>query len=284
MVNSAENCKAVTRKVNMKRYALVGSGIKSISHLTQESTIFMADCEKLFILVNEPILKEYLLKQYQHAEPLDDLYFSTDRRADNYAAIEAKLIQSLDEYNSVTFLCYGHPTVFAESGLKVAKQLEGRGDVKVNILPGISALDCLFADLKVDPGHCGMVTYEVHDLLVYSKAIEPNSQTVIWQVGMIGNLGKPSYDVNRDALIVLKEYLLKYFDENHECVVYEAAMYSGMNHKEVRFKLSELESQEYSPISTLYIPPVSKARPDNSVRARLGINLRLDGSFRLDLD
>ena len=64
---------AVTRKVNMKRYALVGSGIKSISHLTQESTIFMADCEKLFILVNEPILKEYLLKQYQHAEPLDDL-------------------------------------------------------------------------------------------------------------------------------------------------------------------------------------------------------------------
>ncbi|HHF7375804.1 hypothetical protein [Legionella bozemanae] len=33
-------------------------------------------------------------------------------------------------------------------------------DIKIEILPGISSLDCLFCDLRVDPGSCGIQAYE----------------------------------------------------------------------------------------------------------------------------
>ena len=248
------------RKISMKKYALVGSGIKTISHLTYESQVMIKDADKVYYMVNEPIMKEWIQENAKKSYSLDEIYFATEKRATNYRNIEKFIIDEMQKHEFIAFVCYGHPTVFAESGLNIAKHFDTNKElnVKTVILPGVSALDCLFADMKIDPGGVGMTTYEVNDMLVYNKAIEPASHTVLWQVGMIGNLNTPKYGADKAKLEYLKQHLLKYYDEEQDVYIYEAALYAAMPPIIKRFELQDLTEQAFTPISTVYIPPALK--------------------------
>ena len=61
---------------------------------------------------------------------------------------------------------YGHPGIFAWSPHKVIKVARAEG-YQAHMEPGISAEDCLYADLGIDPGRCGCQHYEASQLLFY---------------------------------------------------------------------------------------------------------------------
>ena len=54
---------------------LVGSGIKSLSHLTMEAKTYITQSEKVLYLVNEPAMKEWIQGANKNTESLDYLYF-----------------------------------------------------------------------------------------------------------------------------------------------------------------------------------------------------------------
>ncbi len=56
------------------------------------------------------------------------------------------------------------------------------------MLPGISAEDCLFADLGVDPAEAGWQSYEATGSSSAAAAIEPRAALVLWQVDGVGKL------------------------------------------------------------------------------------------------
>jgi uncharacterized protein YabN with tetrapyrrole methylase and pyrophosphatase domain len=76
---------------------------------------------------------------------------------------------------------YGHPTVFAKSALDAVIKLEKENYV-TKILPAISSEDCLFADLRIDPGSDGCQSYEATDFLIRRKKIDPTSHLILWQI------------------------------------------------------------------------------------------------------
>ena len=55
------------------------------------------------------------------------------------------------------------------------------------MLPGISAEDCLFADLGVDPAEAGCQSYEATRFLERRPAIEPRAALILWQIGVVGS-------------------------------------------------------------------------------------------------
>src|SRR3546814_12469546 len=52
---------------------------------------------------------------------------------------------------------------------------------------GVSAEDCLYADLGIDPGEVGCQHYEASQFMFYRRRIDPSAYLVLWQVGVAGD-------------------------------------------------------------------------------------------------
>jgi hypothetical protein len=61
--------------------------------------------------------------------------------------------------------------------------------IKAYILPAVSAEDCLFADLGIDPSYPGLQTLEATDMLLRRRMLLTDSHVIIWQVGCVGDVG-----------------------------------------------------------------------------------------------
>jgi uncharacterized protein YabN with tetrapyrrole methylase and pyrophosphatase domain len=87
--------------------------------------------------------------------------------------------------HDVLGIFYGHPGVFVSPTHRAIAIAREEG-YKARMLPGISAEDCLFADLGIDPAINGCVTHEATELLMRDRALNPSVHNIIWQVGGVG--------------------------------------------------------------------------------------------------
>ena len=129
-----------------KKLVLVGSGIKSISHLTIETQAYIKGADHVLYISNEPILAAWINKYAKSSESLEDIYFSCEKRIKSYGLITNKILRELNRHSFLCIVIYGHPTIFSKPGLDAINLVKG-SDVETLILPAISSEDCLFADL-----------------------------------------------------------------------------------------------------------------------------------------
>ena len=80
---------------------------------------------------------------------------------------------------------YGHPGVFVLPSHDAIARARAEG-FDAAMQPGVSAEDCLVADLGVDPAVNGLQSYEASDFLRRRPAIEPTTALVLWQIGVVG--------------------------------------------------------------------------------------------------
>ena len=165
---------------------------------------------------------------------------------------------------------YGHPTIFSQPALNAVIQAKKEGYYAV-VLPAISAVDCLFADLLIDPGIRGCQLLEATDLLVCRRQVDPSAHLILWQAGIIGMLGHPKDHDNTKGASILREYLLLFYPLDHQIILYEAAQYPFFEPKIEKFSLADLPNKSFSRISTLYIPPAKKTIYDEQMMESLNI-------------
>ena len=72
-------------------------------------------------------------------------------RLDTYQDMVDRILACVREGSDVCVAFYGHPGVFVYPSHEAIKRARIEG-YKATMLPGISAEDCLFADLGIDPG------------------------------------------------------------------------------------------------------------------------------------
>ena len=119
------------------KLSLVGSGIKTISHLTKETESHIISADIVLYLINEPVLEEWIRKKSKESFDLEGLYFSNELRRNCYNSIRDKILEYTEQYNFVCVvlnLCTG----FLCAGTKGNKSLYspirrhclyGRGDL-----------------------------------------------------------------------------------------------------------------------------------------------------------
>lgn len=222
-----------------KKLVLIGSGIKTLSHLTEEAKTYIQHADVVLYLVNEPILEQYLQKQNANTISLEPCYFQYQNRSNAYEKI-AELILSQTVVNQfVAVVLYGHPTVFSIPGLMAIKQAKQDG-LETLIIPGISAEDCLFADLGIDPGNPGHLSIEATEFLLKKRNIDVNSHVIIWQIAMLGSLThNPCKNVS-EILVLFREKLLSFYEPEHNVTLYEASIYPGITPKIITFLLKDI--------------------------------------------
>ncbi|MGK4004044.1 SAM-dependent methyltransferase [Sorangium sp. So ce1036] len=166
---------------------------------------------------------------------------------------------------------YGHPGVFSTPAHEVIRLARGEGH-SARMLPGVSFLDCLFADLGIDPGHEGCVTYEATDFLLRRRPFDIHTPLVLSQVAMIGNphvFDPDATDRIRQGLSVLAEVLCARFPGSHEAILYDASTHPIEPPTIVKKPLGALASAPVTDVSTLYVPPVGPAPVDRAMRGRI---------------
>src|SRR5439155_2742798 len=137
--------------------------------------------DQVLYLVNDPAMKEWIKKINHCANSLDTLYKQDRLRHRCYQAITDHILETLYKNIHLCVVIYGHPAVFAQPGLDAVIEARKKGyDAK--ILPGISAEDCLFADLLIDPGTIGCQTFEATDFLIHRRKFDNSSHLILWQI------------------------------------------------------------------------------------------------------
>ncbi|HAU0262593.1 TPA: methylase [Legionella pneumophila] len=251
----------------MKVLALVGTGIKTIAHITEEAKGYICTCDKVLYLVNEPLLERYIRKLAKSSESLDSIYFNSKSRENAYNNVAQYIHRAIEDVGSLCVVIYGHPCVFATPGLLALSVLSD--SIKTVVCPGISAQDCLYADLRFDPASGGIHSFDATEYLLYDKSVDTSSHVVIYQIGMVGNLGLPTNTVNLEAINFIKKKLIKLYKKGKKAIVYEAALYPGTHPKISEFDLKQLDRQKLTTLSTLYIPPDEILRVPSSDALKL---------------
>ncbi|HTN31006.1 MAG TPA: SAM-dependent methyltransferase, partial [Pseudomonas sp.] len=146
--------------------------------------------------------------------------------------------------------------------------------------PGISAEDCLYADLGIDPGKFGCQHYEASQLLFYQRRIDPTAYLVLWQVGLVGDQSLARFSTGAAYRQVLVDVLARDYPLDHELIIYRAATLPIQQARIERVLLGDLPQAQVGMADTVVIAPARPLQADLAIRARLAaLDAAADGAM-----
>lgn len=237
---------------------VVGTGIMAITQLTVESLAAMATAEVLLHVIGEPIQEEAILSINPNAQTMTGFYADGLVRNATYEAMVQRVLASVAAGRRTVAAFYGHPGVFTYPSHESVRRARAAG-YPARMLPGVSAEDCLVADLGIDPGD-GCQAYEATSFLLQRHPVDTTAHLLVWQVGSIGNWTYEStgYDLSSFPGLVAK--LLMFYPPSHPVTVYEASFDPGGLPRILRMPLARLNASQVTPATTLYVAPIVGGR------------------------
>jgi hypothetical protein len=163
---------------------------------------------------------------------------------------------------------YGHPGVFAKAPHDAIAQARAEG-YAAHMEPGISAEDCLYADLGIDPGRVGCQHYEASQLLFYRRALDPSAYLVLWQVGIAGDRTYRRFATSAAHRQLLVDRLCETYPADHPVTVYEAATLPITAPRMETVALRGLAGTPLHMHSTLVVPPCVALQRHEAMLARI---------------
>jgi uncharacterized protein YabN with tetrapyrrole methylase and pyrophosphatase domain len=240
-----------------------------VGQLTLAAKAELERADEVLFVAADPLTGLWLQQLNPNARSLNALYRSGRRRRDIYGEMVEEILAAVRRGSRVCAAFYGHPGVFVNPSHEAVRRAREEG-FRATMLPAVSAEDCLFADLGINPGERGWQSYEATELLLRRHQIDPTAALVLWQVDAVGKL---TYDADpvTQGLHVLAEYLLEVYPADHEGIFYRASLYPIAQPLIERVGLGDLARREETPSATLYVPPLPPRSVDAETAQRLGL-------------
>ncbi len=235
----------------------VGLGMMLGAHVSPRSRSHIEQADVVFAAVSDPVVELWLQQMHGDVRSLQSCYAAGKSRHDTYREMVEALLAEVRAGRRVCGVFYGHPGVFAQAPHRAVAQARHEG-FQAHMEPGISAEDCLYADLGIDPGDVGCQHYEASQFMFYRRRIDPSAYLILWQVGHAGdrsvsrNITGPAY---RRLLVDL---LAEDYPLDHAVIAYEAATLPISSPRTEGMPLAAIVDADLRLQTTLVIPP---ARP-----------------------
>jgi Tetrapyrrole (Corrin/Porphyrin) Methylases len=209
-------------------------------------------------LVADPVTAHVLERLRPDARSLQGAFSPGLERAESYNVIVRTVLERVHAGAAVCAVFYGHPGVLVRPA-QLALEEARREGFAATMLPAVSSLDCLFADLALDPAE-GLLGYEATSFLAGGRVPDETAVLVLWQVGV---MGAPAHGGASDSARVqaLVEHLERFYPRDHEAIVYEASPFPFCDPVVTRVALRRLGEAELTPASTLVVPPLRATAP-----------------------
>jgi len=234
---------------------VVGIGLMLGRHTTTETLEAIQRAEHVFHLLTNPAAEAWIRQLNRRTTSLGDCFREGKSRTESYAEMAERIVAAVRAGEQVCAAFYGHPGVLVSPAYQAVVGAR-RAGCPARMLPGISAEDCLFADLTIDPRGLGWQSFEASDFLLRQRRFDPTVALILWQVGV---LGEPSVrrrmQARADRLSVLVETLAPHYPRRHPAIIYEASEFPITEPVIDRVLLRQLAEQPLYPKTTLYVPP-----------------------------
>lgn len=252
---------------------IIGSGIGILGFtLGDEELILHADA--VFFCVADPATVTWIKQRRPDALDLYVLYDDSKVRYTTYMQMTEAMLAPLRQGKKVVAIYYGHPGIFVLSTHRAIEIARREGHHAV-MRPSVSALDCLCADLGVDPAHPGMQMQEATDMLIRSRPPSTQLHVVLWQVGLIGEMGYRRKGYINDNFSILISYLQKHYGTDYQVTNYIASRFPTIPPVIEQYPLSALHDPDIqraiTGISTFYLAPRDTAPPCAAMMRQLGM-------------
>jgi len=252
---------------------VVGTGIDAVSQLTPAARGTIEGADEVFYLLADPVAARRIEALKPTATSLDHLYGPTKERRETYAELVETIAAAALRGARVCAVFYGHPGVFARSGHEAIERVRAAG-LPARMLPAVSALDCLIADLGLDPATSGLQTYEATYFFVRRPPVDPHAILVLLQVGMLGERGGAATESVAPRFRLLLDRLVEQYGADRHAVLYEASPYPGAAPAVDRFALGGGGARSPSVMATLCVPGERWHPVDPEARRALELNGR----------
>lgn len=240
---------------------IVGLGIVGTRQITKEVEEAMRKSERVFILYYQKVMHDYIANEL--GTPVTDLHEEYEEgldRSKTYRKMADRVMNAATKATTpITLALYGHPTIFVSPTRLIQEEAPKKG-LRVKVLPGISSIDCIFAEIGFDPGNSGIQMYEATDFLVRHYTPDQTIPLFLWQVGAIESGLYTSKPSKPERFIRLRQKLQTFYPEDHILYLLRTATYPFTRSDQRAFLLRDFEkqSQHVNPIHTLYVPPVKE--------------------------
>lgn len=246
----------------------VGLGITLGAHLAPRARHCIESADVVYVAASDSVVERWVQDMRPDARSLQPLYREGKPRFETYREMATALVDGALAGQRVCGAFYGHPGVFAKVPRDARDRLRARG-LDATIEPGISAADCLYADLGIDPGQFGCQHYEASQLLLYRRRIDPSAYLVLWQAGIVGDLSCTRFQTGPAQRGLLVERLLRDYPADHPVIVYEAPTLPIAPPRITRLPLHALVDADVYMHSTVVVPPGRSMERDEAMFERM---------------
>jgi len=242
--------------------SIAGLGLQPALHLTREAEQAIRAAREVLYLDTGVATRALLDSLCPSVTPLFEESYAEDRpRVSAYEHMAARVIEAALDHPPVVFAIHGHPLVAAHPPflvLELAKAL----DLSVQVLPGISAMDTIFADLRLDPVVHGVQMYEATDLLLRRRPLQPDVPAIIWQIGPIETCLHSARVSRPERFARFIRHLRQFYPARHEVAAIYCSPHPLLPPAILRFALEDMGEHAHRIHAgfTLYVPPAG-ARP-----------------------
>ncbi|MEZ0470315.1 SAM-dependent methyltransferase [Luteimonas salinilitoris] len=248
--------------------ACVGLGMMLGAHLGPRARSYIEQADVVFVAVSDSIVELWVKEMHPDVRSLQPYYGKGKSRHDTYREMVEAMLREVRSGRKVCGVFYGHPGVFALVPHRAVGQARSEG-FDAHMEPGVSAEDCLYADLGIDPGTFGCQHFEASQFMFYRRRLDPSAYLVLWQVGVAGDRSIRRFSTGAEHRQLLVELLLEDYPEDHEVILYEAATLPVSEARMERIPLSRLVDAELHLQTTMVVPPARPMERNNEMLARI---------------
>lgn len=246
---------------------VVGTGMVGYRQLTRETEAAFRKSDRVYLVHYQRLVQEHIENAYDtEVITLTDEYETGLNRVHTYERMADRVLDGATTTDGpVSFALYGHPMVFVSPAKWVVTRGPDRG-LSVKVLPGISSMDCLYADIGLDPAEHGIQMFEATDLLLREYDLNPTVPMMIWQIGSVGSILHSAAPSTPERFTPLREYLQRFYPADHTAYLLQTATYPITDSVQIEFQLDEFESihDQVTAVQTLYVPPVAHREIQNT--------------------
>lgn len=205
---------------------IAGLGNVGTRQITKEVEEVLRKSERVFLLFYQKVLHDYIANDL--GTPVTDLHSEYEEgldRSKTYRKMADRVMSAaIDATAPITLELYGHPTIFVSPTRIIQEEAPEKG-LLVKVLPGISSIDCIFAEIGFDPGTSGIQMYEATDFLVRRFTPDPSVPLFLWQIGTLETGLYSSKRSKPERFVRLRQYLQKFYPADHILYLLRTATY-----------------------------------------------------------
>jgi precorrin-6B methylase 1 len=239
------------------RLTIIGTGIMALAHMSPQALSYIEQADIVFYHATNGVTADQIRQHSRESVDLYEYYDEGKRRKITYVQMAELMLREVRKGRRVVGAFHGHPGFFVFPARRALAIASAEG-YETAMIPAISAPDCMFADLRVDPGRFGCQTLMANRVFSADSIIATTGHVVFLQVSAVGDKGFSYSGYKHNKLDLFFERLIEIYGEEQDAVYYMAAVFPGLQPEIMVRQLKayrDAEVQGTVRAGMLYLPP-----------------------------